>query len=91
MRSFNNRHFQLEIGDTVYLLTDGFADQFGGMKGKKFGTKRLRRILLENNHLSMYEKGVLLQEIFNEWKGNADQVDDVCILGIDIIDAEEIS
>ncbi|MEK6614942.1 MAG: histidine kinase, partial [Bacteroidota bacterium] len=68
----------------LYLHTDGFADQFGGSKGKKFKYKQLNEKLLAISHLSMEEQKAELDKTFVEWKGNLEQVDDVLIIGIKI-------
>jgi serine phosphatase RsbU (regulator of sigma subunit) len=75
---------QLHKGDILYLLTDGYADQFGGESGKKFKIKNVKSVLLENRHRSMHEQGKLLEENFEKWRGNLEQVDDVAIVGIKI-------
>lgn len=80
--SFTQHEIQLQKGDLVYTLTDGFQDQFGGVAGKKFMIKRLREILQSNRHLSMKEQQHLLSNEFEGWKGSLAQVDDVCIIGV---------
>ena len=72
----------LKKGDTVYMLTDGLPDQFGGPKGKKFKYKQLEDILLENNQKSLQEQKEILSARFEDWKGNLEQVDDVCLIGV---------
>lgn len=71
-------------GDTLYLYTDGYADQFGGPKGKKFKYKPLNELLLQNNSQPLHEQKNNLKLNFENWKGNLEQVDDVCIIGIKI-------
>lgn len=66
---------------SLYLFSDGFKDQFGGEKGKKFGTKQLLGLLTEINHLSGDEQLEKLKSEFNEWIKQAEQVDDVSVLG----------
>jgi serine phosphatase RsbU (regulator of sigma subunit) len=68
--------------ETLYLYTDGYADQFGGPKGKKFMYKKLNHLLLEISDKSLPEQKQLLEETFEEWRGNLEQVDDVAIIGI---------
>ena len=80
--TFTNHEMQLQTGDTLYLSTDGFADQFGGEHGKKLLSKRFREILKSVQPLSMREQENKLTEIFLEWKGNMIQVDDVLVIGI---------
>ena len=70
--------------DVVYILTDGFPDQFGGPKGKKFKYKPLEEMFLSNSHLPMQIQKEILSAKFNDWKGNLEQVDDVLIIGIRI-------
>jgi serine phosphatase RsbU (regulator of sigma subunit) len=82
--SFTQQEIQLQGGDVVYTLTDGFPDQFGGEKGKKFMSKNLRELLVTNSHLPMQEQHELLNKTFTDWVGNLEQVDDVCIIGIRI-------
>jgi serine phosphatase RsbU (regulator of sigma subunit) len=79
---FTNHSIQFEKGDSFYIFTDGFADQFGGEKGKKFKYQNLKNFLVDINSQQMPEQERLLLERFNEWKGRHDQVDDVCIIGI---------
>ncbi|MES2566682.1 MAG: SpoIIE family protein phosphatase [Bacteroidota bacterium] len=69
-------------GDLLYLYTDGFADQFGGQKGKKFKYKSLNNYLLTVSKMSMQDQHLKLDHLFDQWKGNLEQVDDVCIVGI---------
>ena len=83
-KSFTQHEISLEKGDVIFTLTDGFPDQFGGEKGKKFMSKNLRAMLHANAHLPMHELKKLLEETFNQWKGDHDQVDDVTIIGIKI-------
>lgn len=71
-------------GSFLYLLTDGYADQFGGKKGKKFMYKQLEAILLDNHHLSLEKQSEILNTHFEEWRGGLEQVDDVCIMGIQL-------
>ena len=66
----------------IYLFTDGYADQFGGSKNKKFKYKTLKNLLIEINNKPMVEQEQILAETFLNWKGNIEQVDDVCISGI---------
>lgn len=82
--SFNLHQPEVKSGDMLYLFTDGYADQFGGPKGKKFMYRRLRNLLQEIAALPIeMQKNKLAQE-FAAWKGDHEQVDDVCLLGIRI-------
>lgn len=82
--SFSLHKVDYKTGDVLYLYTDGFADQFGGPKGKKFKYKPLNELLLSNVNLPMFEQKEKLVSALNDWKGNLEQVDDVCIIGIRI-------
>jgi serine phosphatase RsbU (regulator of sigma subunit) len=82
LKPFTNHEIQLQKEDTVYIFTDGFADQFGGPKGKKFKYKPLQQLLLDNQHLSMQEQKKLLDTTIEKWKGSLEQVDDILIIGI---------
>jgi serine phosphatase RsbU (regulator of sigma subunit) len=80
--SFTTHVLNLAKGTLVYLFTDGYADQFGGPKGKKFKYKQLADLILRNKDLPMNEQCNVLDNTFTDWKGNIEQVDDVCIIGI---------
>ena len=79
---FTYRKVDLQKGDVIYTFTDGYADQFGGPKGKKFKYKQLEDLLLSIHHLPMKEQADRLNKRFFEWKGPLDQVDDICIIGV---------
>lgn len=82
IQTFNTKTVQLYKNDLIYLFSDGYADQFGGHKGKKFKYKQLKDILEENKHLPMEEQASILAQRFENWKGMLEQVDDVLIIGI---------
>lgn len=82
--SFTLQNMGVIKGDLLFLFTDGYADQFGGPKGKKFKYKQLEDILVANNNKPLIEQKELLEKTFNEWKGNLEQVDDVLLIGIKI-------
>lgn len=81
---FTNHEFQFEKGDVIYMMTDGFADQFGGPTGKKFKWKQLQKVLLSNVELPMHSQKQELESTFKKWKTDIEQVDDICIIGIRI-------
>jgi serine phosphatase RsbU (regulator of sigma subunit) len=81
---FTTQKQQLQTGDTLYLSSDGFCDQFGGPDGKKFKMRRLTELLLNNSGKKMNEQKILLEKSFEEWKGTLEQVDDVCVIGVRI-------
>jgi serine phosphatase RsbU (regulator of sigma subunit) len=80
--SFDTFTLNFLKNDSLYLYTDGYPDQFGGPKGKKFKYKQLEELLLKNSSLSLTLQNEKLNTVFEEWQGNLEQVDDVCIVGI---------
>jgi serine phosphatase RsbU (regulator of sigma subunit) len=81
---FSTHKVDLQDGDMIYLFSDGFQDQFGGEKGKKFKAKAFMKLLLEMKDKSMKEQSSLLSKAFDDWKGNFEQLDDVCVIGLRI-------
>ena len=84
MRPFTQTEIELFPNDTLYLFTDGFSDQFGGERGKKFKYKPFKKKLIEISTLPMNEQKEIILETFKAWKGDLEQVDDVCIVGVKI-------
>lgn len=83
-KDFRNQIVELQKGDIIYTFTDGFADQFGGPKGKKYKYKQLKDLFLANAHKSMGEQKELLSKSLNDWKGEQEQVDDILVIGVKI-------
>lgn len=81
-KPFDTRELILQPGTAVYLITDGYADQFGGPKGKKYKYRQLQELLLEIHPLPMDQQKLRLAESFDSWKGELEQIDDVTIIGI---------
>lgn len=81
-KDFFCHHFDLLKGDMIYLFTDGFPDQFGGPKGKKFGSRQLKEAMLLNYQKSMSKQKSAFHTIFESWKKEHEQIDDVCLIGI---------
>ena len=81
---FTLRTIELEKGDSLYLYSDGYADQFGGPNGKKFKYKQLDELLVSVSNLPAAEQSELLNQRFGDWKGNLEQVDDMLVIGIRI-------
>lgn len=79
---FTTHVLELEKEDSIYIFTDGFQDQFGGEKGKKFKPANLRKLILSAQNLPMPEQRDVLLKAFDEWKGQLEQVDDVCVIGV---------
>jgi len=83
-KNFTDHRIPLQPGDCVYLFTDGYPDQFGGPHGKKFKHKQLQALLLRIHELPMEEQKRELERVFDEWKGELEQVDDVLVIGVRI-------
>jgi len=83
-KPFTGHSIQLQKNDSIYIFTDGLADQFGGPKGKKFKYKQIKQLLFESNsdHPDLQKEKVLQALI--TWKGNLEQVDDICVMGVRI-------
>ena len=84
LEKYTNNEFNLQKGDTIYVFTDGYADQFGGEKGKKFKYKSLQNLLISIQDKDMEEQKNILVDTFINWKGKLEQVDDILIMGIRI-------
>jgi PAS domain S-box-containing protein len=82
--SFENKEFQLNKGDMLYMSSDGYSDQFGGPEEKKFMKKRLFDLLSEIASLQISEQESRLVEEHNEWIGDLEQTDDICLIGVRI-------
>jgi serine phosphatase RsbU (regulator of sigma subunit)/Tfp pilus assembly protein PilF len=83
-KPFATHSVKLTEGDTIYIFTDGYADQFGGPKGKKFMYKPFKELLLSIQNKTMDEQKIVLEHHFEEWRGGHEQIDDVCIIGVRI-------
>jgi serine phosphatase RsbU (regulator of sigma subunit) len=77
-------HVELNKGDSIYIFSDGYADQFGGEKGKKLKYKPFKKLLISLRNESMKNQMESIHNHFNHWKGNLEQVDDVCVIGVRI-------
>ena len=82
MEPFTLNKIELQKGDAFYIFSDGFADQFGGPKQKKFMSNQLRETLVAMAGMPMLKQGERLSEIFEEWRGDGPQIDDVTIIGV---------
>lgn len=83
-KTFTNHEMDLKKGDCVYIFSDGFTDQFGGPKGKKFMPKQLKNILTEVSEDIIEIQEKTIRKAFNDWKGEEEQLDDVMIIGLKI-------
>jgi serine phosphatase RsbU (regulator of sigma subunit) len=83
-KPFTNHEITLNEGDTFYLFSDGYPDQFGGEKAKKFKAANFKQLLLSVQELPMDEQKIIIDKTFEDWKGELEQVDDVCVIGVRI-------
>ncbi len=83
-KPFTSHQIEYKENTKFYLFTDGFADQFGGPNGKKFKYKKFSDLLLKHSNLLQNEQSLIIEKAFTEWKGDLEQIDDVCIIGIKI-------
>jgi phosphoserine phosphatase RsbU/P len=81
---FTSQSVRLKPGDCIYTFTDGYADQFGGPKGKKFRYKQFEELLLANAHLDFSRQKEVLDQTIDEWRGSLDQIDDILVIGVRI-------
>jgi len=79
---FESRSLTLKRGDTIYMFTDGYVDQFGGDRGKKLMTKKFREILLSIRDRSMREQGHYLESFIENWRAGSEQIDDMLVIGV---------
>lgn len=81
-KPFETVPLTLHSGDTIYMFTDGYADQFGGSENKKFKYKSLKNLFVQFREKKLNTYPDILHETFEEWKGNNEQIDDICVAGI---------
>ena len=79
---FTNHEIKIKKGDSIYLFSDGYVDQFGGPAQTKFKSVNLKKLLIEMNPKPMTEQKLILDAKFNNWKGELDQIDDIIFIGI---------
>ncbi len=82
--SFTDQELEIQKGDMIYMYSDGYQDQFGGSDNRKFLPKNLRSKLLEISGKAMHEQHQILDNVFEDWKGDKNQVDDVLVIGLRI-------
>ncbi len=80
---FHSTHFENE-GFNMYMFTDGFLDQFGGPKGKKFMSKNFKKLILELQSLPLSEQGAAMEKVLSDWMGDISQIDDILVMGLRI-------
>jgi serine phosphatase RsbU (regulator of sigma subunit) len=79
---YQQSNLQLKKGDILYATSDGYADQFGGEKGKKFMTKQLKDLIIVSSKLPISEQKIVFEKTINDWKKGYEQVDDLLLIGI---------
>ncbi len=79
---FKCHEYKILPGDSIYIFSDGYADQFGGHKGRKFMYKNFKEMLLKNQEETMKQQKVFYNQIINAWMSNHDQIDDICLMGM---------
>ena len=82
---FTSHEFKVQAEDAIYIFSDGYADQFGGEKGKKFKSSSLKKLLLSIHKLPLDKQLEELEKNFDDWKGSFEQLDDVCLIGFKIV------
>lgn len=83
-KNYTNHRVQLQKNDVVYVFSDGFADQFGGDKGKKFMYKQFKDLLVSISHLPMAEQRNMLENAVESWRGSFEQIDDILVIGVKV-------
>ena len=81
-KEFTNHLIKIQEHDSLYIFSDGFVDQFGGEKRKKFKTRNFKNLLLSVQEESMKNQKKLIEEAFDKWRGSHEQIDDVCVIGV---------
>ena len=82
--NFTNNKIQLKKGDQLYIFSDGYADQFGGPRGKKFMYKRFRDLLIEHSQKDLSQQKDMLKSALKDWMGDEEQVDDILVIGVKV-------
>ena len=82
--TFTTHEITIKKGDNFYMFSDGFPDQFGGIKEKKYMNKQFKKLLMTINPQPSSSKLKLLEKAFTDWKGEIEQLDDILVLGFEI-------
>src|SRR4030042_1628437 len=80
--NFTTNHYKIRKNDTLYIFSDGYADQLGGPRGKKFMSRKFKEMLLQIQDKPMDIQKTILNKILEEWQGNYEQIDDILVFGI---------
>lgn len=84
LKPFTTNEIQLEPGDCIYIFSDGFADQFGGVKNKKYKSANFKKLLMQIESNDMTKQKDILDEEIERWRGEIEQLDDICVIGVRI-------
>jgi serine phosphatase RsbU (regulator of sigma subunit) len=79
---FEEHSIELFQGDSFYIFTDGYADQFGGLKQKKITTRLFKDLLIGHRMSALSDLKITLENFFLEWRGNNEQIDDILVIGV---------
>ena len=87
LQPFTTRTIVLQPNDTIYIFSDGYVDQFGGEKNKKYGSKRFKQLLLSIQNRSMNDQKEIIEKEITKWMSgsNNDQIDDICVFGVRLL------
>jgi serine phosphatase RsbU (regulator of sigma subunit) len=83
-QNFSLSEIDLEEGDTIYIFSDGYADQFGGPKGKKYLSKRFKKQLLSIQNMNIEDQKISINHANEEWMKDEEQLDDICVIGVKV-------
>jgi len=79
---FTSYDFMYDANTSIYMLSDGYMDQFGGVQDTKFNSKRFKELLINNRDLPMQKQKEIIKDTINEWRGDREQVDDILVMGV---------
>ena len=82
MEPFTNHNIKIQTGDSLYIFSDGYIDQFGGENDKRFTQRRFRKLLVDIYDKPMTDQKEILEKTLAEWQGKSDQIDDILVMGV---------
>lgn len=81
-QSFTNHEINFQTNDMIYMFSDGYIDQLGGVNRKTFRSENFKKLLINIHQMPVYEQKVILEEKLDEWRGNIEQIDDILVVGL---------
>jgi serine phosphatase RsbU (regulator of sigma subunit) len=81
-QSFTNHEINFQTNDMIYMFSDGYIDQLGGVNRKTFRSGNFKKLLINIHQMPVYEQKVILEEKLDEWRGNIEQIDDILVAGL---------